>query len=235
MIMGGDVLLILSNSGSTPELQTVVRHVKSLGCKIIGITSRAESPLMQVSDVQLVLPAVPEACPSQIAPTTSTTLMLALGDALAIAVMEQRGLTRDHLRLLHPGGTIGNRLIHVDDIMHAADQLPLVDLDLPMQDVVIEMTRRSLGIAGVVNESGQLVGVITDGDLRRHIDHLFTSCAADVMTADPKTIEQGTYVEDALTIMQASLITSLFVVDRDQPRLPVGLVHIHDFSRIGRR
>lgn len=232
MIVPGDLLLILSNSGTTPELQTVVRHVKSLGCKIIGIASHRDSPLMQRSDVQLLLPIVPEACPSNIAPTTSTALMLALGDALAVAVMEGRGFTRNNLRLLHPGGTIGSRLALVDQMMHGPDQLPLVPLDAPMQEVVIEMTRKGFGIAGVVDADSRLRGVITDGDLRRHSHELFFSIAAEVMTPDPKTIVEGSFSEDALSVLQANRITALFVMARDEPNRPVGLVHIHDFGRV---
>ena len=232
MIVRGDVLLILSNSGATLEIQSILRHGKGLGCPTIGVASQEYSPLIENSDVRIVLPLVPEACPRNIAPTTSTALMLALGDALAVAVMEGRGFTRDHLRLLHPGGAIGSRLAHVDQIMQPQKQLPLVAPESPMQEVVIEMTRKRFGIAGVVDSQSNLIGVITDGDLRRHSDELFQSTAAQVMTSDPKSIVQGTFCEDALAIMQANRITALFVMASDHPHRPIGLVHIHDLSEV---
>lgn len=231
MIIRGDLLLILSNSGATPELRAVVNHAKSVGASIIAIASHRASPLMQSADVQLLLPPAREACPVNIAPTTSTTLMLALGDALAVATMRVRGLTRERLQLLHPGGSIGDRLQPVDPLMHAGDSLPLVAPDMPMLDVVIEMTRKSYGIAGVI-EDGALIGVITDGDLRRHSATLFKESARDVMNADPKVVPEGTMCEDALAVLQEYRITALFVTAHDDPTRPVGLVHIHDFARL---
>jgi arabinose-5-phosphate isomerase len=186
---------------------------------------------MKAADVRLLLPAVREACPVNIAPTTSTTLMLALGDALAVAAMRVRGLTRERLQLLHPGGAIGDRLRPIDQLMHLGDSLPLVDQGASMADVVVEMTRRSFGIAGVMSD-GNLVGVITDGDLRRHSQHLFSSRACDVMTPDPKLVPEGAVCEDVLAMLQEHRITALFVCAHDAPRRPVGLVHIHDFARL---
>jgi arabinose-5-phosphate isomerase len=232
MITPGDTLLILSNSGTTPELRSITRHAKLFGCPIIAVASRHASPLMQSAHVRLLLPAVREACPVNIAPTTSTTLMLALGDALAVAAMRVRGLTRERLQLLHPGGAIGSRLQPVDRVMHFGGSLPLVQPDTPMPDVIIEMTRKSFGIAGVV-EDGQLVGVITDGDLRRHSNHLFSCRARNVMTCDPKLVPEGTMCEDVFALLQEHRITALFVCAHDDPRRPVGLVHIHDFARLG--
>lgn len=233
MIMRGDVLLLLSNSGATPELRSVTRHAKALGCAIIGIGSQAHSPVMEAADVRLVLPVVPEACPVNIAPTTSTALMLALGDALAVAAMSARGFTRDRFRLLHPGGAIGSRLAPVDQIMHGAQDLPLVPLDMPMRDVLVTMTGKSFGIAGVVDGDGRLVGAITDGDLRRGGDGLFASTASEVMTADPKVIAEGSSSCDALAVMRGNRITALFVMAHDDPDRPVGLVHIHDLTHRG--
>jgi arabinose-5-phosphate isomerase len=230
MIIEGDILLILSNSGATAELRTIIQHAKLIGCPIVGIASRNGSPLMQSADVRLLLPHVREACPVNIAPTTSTTLMLALGDALAVATMRVRGLTRERLRLLHPGGAIGGRLAPVDSIMHGADQLPLVEAGAPMSEVVIEMTAKGFGLAGVMSE-GRLIGVITDGDLRRHSADLFSHKAAEVMTAEPKVVAEGTLCQDALALMQEHRITALFVTRHDRPEQPVGVVHIHDFAR----
>jgi arabinose-5-phosphate isomerase len=231
MIMRGDLLLILSNSGTTPELRTVVDHARSIGCPIIAVASQRTSPLIRSADVSLVLPHVREACPINIAPTTSTTLMLALGDALAIAVMRVRGQTREGMRLLHPGGSIGGRLQPVQALMHGGNSLPLVSPDTPMSEVLIEMTQKSFGIAGVVQD-GRLIGIITDGDLRRHIDDLLTGTAVDVMTAEPKVVIEGTLCEDALALMEEYRITALFVTAHDAPEQPVGLVHIHDFPRL---
>ena len=233
MIVAGDLLLLLSNSGTTPELRTVTRHAKTLGCPIVGIGSQAHSPAMQAADVRLVLPVVPEACPVNIAPTTSTTLMLALGDALAVAVMSARGFTRDRFRLLHPGGAIGGRLARVDQIMHGAQDLPLVPPGMPMRDVLVTMTGKSFGIAGVVDGDGRLVGAITDGDLRRSGDGLFASTASEVMTANPKVIAEGSSSDEALAVMRGNRITALFVMAHDDPDRPVGLVHIHDLTHRG--
>lgn len=230
MITRGDLLLILSNSGATPELKAVVEHAKRVGSPIIAIASHASSPLMKTADVRLLLPTAREACPVNIAPTTSTTLMLALGDALAVATMRVRGLTRERLQLLHPGGAIGDRLQPVDSMMHVGRKLPLVVPDAPMLDVVLEMNQKSFGIAGVV-EDGNLIGVITDGDLRRHSEHLFSLTAKDVLTPDPKLVPEGTMREDALAILHEYRITALFVTACDSPKRPVGLVHIHDFTR----
>lgn len=233
MLMAGDVLMVLSNSGATSELKMIMRHAKTLDCRIIGIAAQPDSPVMHAADIRLVLPAAREACPANIAPTTSTVLMLALGDALAIAVMGVRGISREGLKALHPGGVIGTRLLPVNELMHKGDQMPLVSAAMPMREVVVAITQKSFGIAGVVDADGKLVGVITDGDLRRHVERLLMSTAADVMTTGPKTVPEGTYAEDALAIMNANKITALFVMRHDAPEVPAGLVHIHDFSRLG--
>lgn len=233
MLLAGDMLVALSNSGATPELRPIVHHARRLGCPIVGITSQPHSPLTQMSNVSLILPTAREACPVNISPTTSTTMMLALGDALAVAAMSVRGISREALELLHPGGVIGSRLLPVNEIMHAGAQLPLVAVDLPMREVLVTMTEKSLGIAGVVDTEGRLVGTITDGDLRRNIDRLLMSSAGEVMTLYPKTIADGTYAEDARAIMSSNKITSLFVMSHDDPEKPIGLIHIHDFNRLG--
>ena len=233
MITPDDVLVALSNSGATPELQPIMQHARMLGCPVIGITSQRGSPMAQIANVCLTLPRVREACPANISPTTSTTLMLALGDALAVTVMQAHGITRAQLELLHPGGAIGSRLLPVSKIMHAGDQLPLVPEAMPMHDVLLTMTEKSFGIAGVVDGDGQLLGTITDGDLRRKIDGLLNRTAGEVMTRDPKTIADGIYAEDAFAIMAVNKITALFVMDAAAPEIPVGLVHIHDLNRLG--
>lgn len=233
MLMRGDVLIVLSNSGATSELRMIMSHARLLGCPIIGIASQPNSPVMNASDVRLLLPNAREACPANIAPTTSTVLMLALGDALAIAVMGIRGVSREGLQALHPGGNIGSRLRPVNELMHLHDSMPLVDAAAPMREVLVTITSKSFGIAGVIDGAGRLVGVITDGDLRRHVEQLLMSTAADVMTPRPKTVPEGTYAEDALAIMNENKITALFVMRHDAPDVPAGLVHIHDFTRLG--
>ncbi|ATE66034.1 KpsF/GutQ family sugar-phosphate isomerase [Rhizorhabdus dicambivorans] len=233
MLLAGDLLVLLSNSGATPELRPIMDYAQSLACPIVAISSQRHSPMAQAARAAIILPAVREACPANISPTASTTLMLALGDALAVATMSVRGITRQQLERLHPGGAIGLRLLPINEIMHSGDQLPLVTAGAPMRDVLVTMTEKSLGIAGVMDEEGRLIGTITDGDLRRNIDRLLLSNAADVMTRHPKTIPDGTYAEDALAMMSANKITALFVMDHATPERPVGLVHIHDFSRMG--
>lgn len=233
MLLSNDLLIVLSNSGGTPELRPIMDYAASLTCPIVAITAQAHSPMAQAADVAIILPKVQETCPVNISPTTSTTLMLALGDALAVATMRVRGITREKLERLHPGGAIGLRLLPVSDIMHAGEQLPLVAAATLMREVLVTMTEKSLGIAGVVDERGRLVGTITDGDLRRNIDRLLTSDAAAVMTRNPKTIPDGTYAEDALAMMSSNKITALFVMDHQAPDTPLGLLHIHDFNRMG--
>ena len=235
MLLADDLLVMLSNSGATPELRAIQNHAGRLGCAIIAITSQRHSPMGKAANACITLPKVSESCPLNISPTTSTTLMLALGDALAIAVMGVRGISREQLEQLHPGGAIGSRLMPINEIMHVGDAVPLVPADLPMRDVLVTMTEKSLGLAGVVDDSGRLLGAITDGDLRRGIDQVLTCVAADMMTANPKTIADGTFVEDALAIMTANKITALFVMDHAVPERPIGVVHIHDFNRLGLR
>lgn len=233
MLLAEDLLVVLSNSGATPELRPILHYADRLGCPIVAITAQRHSPIGQAATNCLALPQVREACPVNISPTTSTTLMLALGDALAVATMSMRGVSREQLERLHPGGAIGNRLLPVNEIMHMGEALPLVPADLPMRTVLVTMTEKSLGIAGVIDDDGRLIGTITDGDLRRNVDRLLTSTARDVMTINPKTIADGTYAEDARAILASNRITSLFVMDHDAPETPIGLVHIHDFSRLG--
>lgn len=233
MVQAGDTLIVLSNSGATPELTPVMQHCRSLRIRIIGVASRIDSPVMQAADIRLLLPNVREACASNIAPTSSTVMMVALGDALAMALMDVRGIARDSIKLLHPGGAIGLRLTAVKDMMHGGASLPLVHPATPMRDVIMTMTSMGFGAAGVVDQRGRLVGVITDGDLRRHVGDLGDGTAADVMTAHPKTVPPDTLAEDALMIMNDCKITTVFVMEEERPEHPAGIVHIHDFVRYG--
>lgn len=236
MLIPGDVLVVISNSGNTSELRAFLTYAERIGVKVIGVASRPDSLVIQKADIRLCLPTAREACPSNIAPTTSTTMQLALGDALAMTIMDMRGFTRESLKALHPGGSIGLRLTPVAEIMHRQERLPLVEVGTPMCDVVVNMTSMGFGIAGVVDKVGRLAGVITDGDLRRHFDELGSATAADVMTRQPKTLHCDALAEDALHFLNENKITCAFVMERNAPvntGVPIGIVHIHDFLRIG--
>jgi arabinose-5-phosphate isomerase len=235
-----DALLMLSYSGETAELSDLITYAKRFGIPLIGMASRADSTLLKACDIALVLPRAQEACPMGLAPTTSTTLMLALGDALAVALMERKGFSTDQYRDRHPGGSLGRQLVRVSDIMHVDAEIPLVKPATPMPEVMITMTARRYGFAGVVgvvDDKGELVGIITDGDLRRHLDdELLHRKAQDVMTKNPKTIAPDSLVAEALAFMNEANITSLFVLDAAQSgRKPIGLLHIHDCLRAGLR
>ena len=236
-----DAALLMSNSGKTHELADIIAFTRRAGIPLIAMTSGADSPLAQHADVALILPPVGEACPMGMAPTTSTTMMLALGDALAVALMERRGFTEDQYRVLHPGGTLGKRLVRVSDIMHTGSEMPLVAPEAPMSEVLVEMTSKRFGCAGIVEAShGGLIGIITDGDLRRHMQsELLARSAREVMTARPQMVRANALGGEALRLMTESPVrkTCLFVVaDEDvgkaTPR-PVGIIHIHDCLRAG--
>ena len=236
MIVAGDAVLALSNSGETPELADLVSHAKRFGLPLVGIIGRAGSTLARAADVALVLPEAPEACPMGLAPTTSTTMQLALGDAIAVALLTRRGFTAADFRVFHPGGKLGARLSRVRDLMHGAQELPLAPPDTRMDAAIVAMTARRFGCLGVQGADGTLLGIITDGDLRRSLESggggaLLTHSAADVMTRAPRTVRPDTLAAEALHIMNTRAITSLFVVD-DQAH-PVGILHIHDLLRAG--
>jgi arabinose-5-phosphate isomerase len=236
MISRQDIVILVSNSGETAELMPIIQHIRRLQVPLIGISSVPESTLMRNATIALTLPDAPEACPVGIAPTTSTTMMLALGDALAMVVMNERGFSRDDFRLLHPGGSIGLRLMKVSEFMHRGDRLPLVQPETPMAEVIMTMTSKSFGIAGVIGADGRLSGVITDGDLRRHIADLASKAAGEVMTANPRLVAASMIAEDALKFLNVAKVTALFVVEdgaETSGGVPVGLVHVHDFLRLG--
>jgi arabinose-5-phosphate isomerase len=233
-----DALLMLSYSGDTAELSDLVTYAKRFGIPLIGMAANPDSALIAAADVGLVLPKAQEACPMGLAPTTSTTMMLALGDALAVALMERRGFSADQYRDLHPGGALGKALIRVSDIMHK-DRMPLVKPDTVMRDVLITMTSGGFGVAGVVGDQGTLIGIITDGDLRRHMEReLLDRTARDVMTTTPKTVAPDLLAAEALAIMNDGTprVTCLFIVDpAAAERGPVGILHVHDCLRAGLR
>jgi arabinose-5-phosphate isomerase len=233
MITEGDVALVLSNSGETPELSDIIAHTRRFGIPLIGVASRAGSTLLTQADVAIVLPQVEEACGTGFVPTTSTTMTLVLGDALAVALMEHRRFTPDHFRTFHPGGKLGAKLLKVADLMHADEAMPLVPETLPMGEVLLEMSRKGFGVAGVTDGAGRLTGIVTDGDLRRHMDGLLTHTAGEVMTRDPRTIAPGAVAEKAVAIMRDRKITCLFVVDPAGDGRALGILNIHDCLRAG--
>ncbi len=234
MILAGDAVLALSNSGETAELADLVAHTRRFGLPLVAITGRAGSTLANAADVALVLPDAPEAGSIGLAPTTSTTMQLALGDAIAIALLTRRGFGAADFRVFHPGGKLGAQLRRVREVMHAEPDLPVATPQTPMQQALLIMTEKRFGCLGVLDASGLLCGIVTDGDLRRHMGPaLLALCVADIMTETPKTIGPDQLAAEALRIMNdpARPITSLFVVTPE--RRPVGILHIHDLLRSG--
>jgi arabinose-5-phosphate isomerase len=223
--------LVLSNSGETAELRDVVAYARLSRVPLLAIVGRPGSSLAEAADVALVLPTIAEACPLGMAPTTSTTMMLVLGDALAVALMERRGFSAESFQVLHPGGRLGRRFIKVEDIMHTGAELPLAAPFTPMSEAILTMTEKRFGCLGVVDADGRLTGIITDGDLRRHMDSGLLGARADqVMTGGPKTIRAGALAAEALGLMNAHNITCLFVTDDNRPK---GIIHVHDILRAG--
>ncbi|WP_435230526.1 KpsF/GutQ family sugar-phosphate isomerase [Pseudopelagicola sp. nBUS_20] len=233
MMARGDVVLVLSNSGETPELADLIAYTRRFNIKLIGIASRANSTLIRQSDIGLILPLADEACGNGVVPTSSTTMSLALGDALAVALMEHRQFTPEHFREFHPGGKLGAQLARVKDLMHCGEALPLANTQTSMSDVLIEISQKGFGVSGIADGLGTLVGIVTDGDLRRHMSGLLDYVAEDVMTQSPQTISPETLAEEAVAIMNQHKITCLFVVEPQGAGNAVGLLHIHDCLRAG--
>ncbi len=233
MMARGDVALVLSNSGETPELADVIAYTRRFDIPLIAIASRAKSTLMTQADVALVLPPAEEACDTGVVPTTSTTMTLALGDALAIAMMEHRAFTPENFRDFHPGGKLGAKLAKVSDLMHSGADLPVCSRNTPMSDALIEISRKGFGVVAVLNSDGTLAGVITDGDLRRHMTGLLEQVAENVMTVDPKVIEPDVLAEKAVGVMDQLSITSLFVTEGGPAGRPIGLIKLQDCLRAG--
>jgi len=243
MIGGGDVILALSKTGETRELADVIAYAKRFHIPLIAMTAVAGSALGRAADVLLLLPDAPEACAPELnAPTTSTTLQIGLGDALAVALLERRGFKPQDFHVLHPGGKLGAMLRTVGDLMHGGEELPLVAADAPMREALLVMTGKRFGIVGVVDPARRLVGAISDGDLRRHIEGLLDHTAVEVMTPGPKkTVPPDMLASEALAIMTEGAaadagdtalprVTVLFVVEADRP---VGILHVHDLLRAG--
>ncbi len=230
MIEDRDVVLALSNSGETPELSDVLGYTRRFGIPLIGMTSNPDSTLAKASTMPLVLPKAPEACSETAAPTTSTTLMIALGDALAVALLQARGFTASDFKTYHPGGKLGAQLRRVGDLVPEGRIPPLVSEGDPVTEAVRVISEAGFGCVGVANAKGKLIGVITDGDLRRHIDDLTGSAVEDIMTRDPKTVSVETVAGEALSYLSTTRITSLFIVEDDRP---TSLLHIHDCLKQG--
>lgn len=233
MITTDDVILAISNSGEAPELGNLIAYSRRYEIPLIGLTSREDSTLARQSDVVLLLPRVAEACGTGVVPTTSTTMTLAMGDALAVALMENRDFTAEHFRNFHPGGKLGAQLSIVGDLMHTGDAMPMVPEDADMSTALMEIAGKGFGVTGVTNGQGQLRGIITNGDLSRHMEGLLSLKARDVMTPDPITIEPTALAEKAVGLMNARKITCLLVIDPSAPDIPAGLLHIHDCLRVG--
>lgn len=233
MITANDVCLMISNSGETSELADLITYSRRFAIPLIAITGRKDSTLGQQADVTLQLPAAPEACIIGVAPTTSTTATLALGDALAVALMEARAFTPADFREFHPGGRLGARLATVGQLMHRGAEIPLVEAGAPMSEALLVMTQKGFGVVGVVDGAGRLVGIVTDGDLRRNMAGLLDRRAGEVMTENPRTIAPAALASEALGIMNERKITTLFAVDPAAPGKPAGVIHIHDCLRAG--
>lgn len=231
MVTREDVVLALSWSGETVELSNILTYSRRFAVPLIAVTSQADSALAKASEVALLLPRAREACPHGLAPTTSTTMQLALGDCLAIALLECKGFSANDFKEFHPGGQLGARLKFVADIMHGCETLPLVGEAAVMSEALLVMTQKSFGCLGIVDGKGKLIGVVTDGDLRRHMDgDLMRKRVGEIMTRRPKTIAPGMLASAALELLNASKITALFVVEGGKP---VGILHIHDLLRAG--
>ncbi len=236
MMMKGDIVLAVSNSGETEEILKLIPIVKRLALKVIVMTGHPNSSLSKAGDVVLNVSVKEEACPLGLAPTASTTAALAMGDALAVVLLRERGFKEEDFALRHPGGILGRKLLlHVEDVMHDGDELPLVKEATPMKETLLEITSKRLGVTGVVDSQGRLVGVITDGDLRRGLEgrgDIFRFKAKELMTRNPKTIVADALAVAALGLMEGLSITSLFVIE-DGGRKPTGVVHLHDLLKVG--
>lgn len=231
MITQEDVIIALSWSGETAELGNILSYSRRFGVPLIALTSRDDSALGKASDAVLQLPISQEACPHGLAPTTSTAMQLAMGDCLAIALLEARGFSAADFKIFHPGGQLGANLRYAADVMHKGKRMPLSPQGLKMAEALVIMTEKSFGCLGVTDDAGQLIGIVTDGDLRRHMgSDLLNASVVDIMTRNPKTITPDTLLSAALNLINTSNITALFVVEDGKP---AGIIHIHDMLRAG--
>ncbi|MDA9671934.1 KpsF/GutQ family sugar-phosphate isomerase [Paracoccaceae bacterium] len=231
MITENDLCLLISNSGETSEIFDILTHARRFNIPVATISSNSESTLVKSADFKLCLPVVDEACPIGMAPTTSTTMMLALGDALAVALMEAKKFNTENFKVFHPGGKLGAKMMTVSQVMHKSDTLPLVKTETSMKETLLTMSSKGFGIAAVVNEVGFLVGVITDGDLRRNINDLMSKNAGNIASLSPITLLGETFVVDALNLMQDRKITAVIITSAENK--PVGILHIQDLLKVG--
>jgi arabinose-5-phosphate isomerase len=231
MVTSKDAVLALSNSGETAELSDLIGYARRWNIPLIAMTMKADSALGSAADVTLVLPKLPEAGAIGLAPTTSTTMMLALGDALSIGLFERKGLSAEDFHELHPGGKLGQVLLRVANLMHVGEEMPLIDIGAEMSQAILEMTAKTFGCVGVTDAKGELVGIVTDGDLRRHMgSDLLREHVGDVMTRGPLTIRANALAAEAVRVMNERSITSLFVVDGTRP---AGIIRLHDCLKAG--
>jgi len=235
MITVQDVIIVLSNSGTTDEVLAILPYIKQLGLVLIALTGKPNSTLAKAATVNIDVSVSKEACPLGLAPTSSTTAALVMGDALAIALLEQRGFTAENFARSHPGGTLGRRLsLRIDEIMHTGTAIPKVDLNATLKAALIEMTEKKLGMTTIINEKNELAGIFTDGDVRRAFDNnadIHQTKINQVMTKNPKIISQGTLATDALRIMENHKITSLVITNNEKQ--PIGVIHMHDILQTG--
>ena len=236
MLMKGDVVIAVSNSGETEEIMRILPLIKRMGVKLIAMTGDVNSNLAKAGDVVLDIGVEQEACPLGLAPTASTTAALAMGDALAVALLEKKGFKQEDFALFHPAGSLGKRLLKIDELMHTGENIPLVNINASMKQAILEITAKRLGITGVIDKAGRLVGVITDGDLRRALEKrgdILKNKVKDVMTKNPKKIEKGSLAESALKMMEDYSITTLFVYGGKEEDRVTGIVHLHDLLKAG--
>jgi arabinose-5-phosphate isomerase len=237
MLMKGDVVIAVSNSGTTEEIVRILPVIKRMGLPLIALAGNPSSPLARAGDVFLDISVREEACPLGLAPTASTTVTLALGDALAVALLECRGFREEDFALFHPGGALGRKLLlRVEDLMHSGSDLPMVEERTPLKVALFEITSKKLGITGVRDASGALIGVFTDGDLRRSLEKGFEvleSPIGDLITRNPKRILRSNLAAKALQLMETHVITSLFVFEEEEGQIPVGIIHMHDLLKAG--
>ncbi len=232
MITPSDVVLALSWGGETAELQGIVAFTRRFSIPLIAMTAGSSSTLAREADIVLLLPKEQEACPHGLAPTTSTLMQLALGDALAVAMLEARGFSATDFRVYHPGGKLGAMLSHVSDLMHSGERIPLVKKGVSMPEAIHELSQKRFGCVGVLDEDGRLCGVVTDGDIARHLDvNLGTLTVDEVMTTNPKTVRKETLATAAMALLNKHSIGALIVIDDDHR--PIGIIHFHDLLRVG--
>lgn len=237
MLTKGDAVIAISNSGETEEIVKIIPIIKRLGIKMIAMTGSKDSTIAKAGDVFIDISVKEEACPLGLAPTASTTASLAMGDALAVCLLEKRGFKQEDFAMLHPGGSLGKRLLtRVADLMHTGTSMPLINVDTNMKDAILEMTAKRLGITAVIDDSGNIKGIITDGDLRRALEkgnNILDKKVRDVMSKNPKKIEKTDLAESALRKMEEHSITTLFVFEKGKEDKPVGIIHLHDMLKAG--